>query len=590
MEQKSILRFLLIVLLALCLASFIMVSCILFDDSGEKQETQDEPVDISEETTEEDAPEEEKTDEPVEEIRENIPVKIWMEDIIPREIKDVTKACIDGDNDLEYVLRKEDAEVFLEIVPAGVVTDGTGTSGDLDISYVMAPCTSFFNMADGLEWEDFKAWWSGDDEALTYISQNGIAPVMALERKDYTLLTKILGEPVNQNIHIMGKQDITAGLLDGSITFSVTPFDDIGREVKVLEVSGLSVFDRELRIEDYPFAFSVILRGDDKIDVDRTHSLVTDVSFSNRDMSKLTSLMMTGVTAMARYKNIGKKMDEMGILYPAEKIASVLSSADITHISNEIPFVEGCTDENRFPFMCSDPAYMELLRYVGTDVVELTGNHMNDYGGEWFLYTLDMYEDEGWPYFGGGRDLEDCYSPAILESNGNRFAFLGFNWWGPEYAWATEESPGSSPGPGEEYFTKYEEIVKNLKDQGYIVIFTFQYLESERYSPVSQQINDFRRMIDAGADIVSGSQSHYPMGVEFYNDGFINYGLGNLFFNMRNILGLKQGIIAEHIFYNGKHINTLLITTMLENLSQVRLTTPEERIELLGLIFNGSIK
>ena len=92
MEQKSILRFLLIVLLALCLASFIMVSCILFDDSGEKQETQDEPVDISEETTEEDAPEEEKTDEPVEEIRENIPVKIWMEDIIPREIKDVTKA------------------------------------------------------------------------------------------------------------------------------------------------------------------------------------------------------------------------------------------------------------------------------------------------------------------------------------------------------------------------------------------------------------------------------------------------------------------------------------------------------------------
>jgi hypothetical protein len=78
--------------------------------------------------------------------------------------------------------------------------------------------------------------------------------------------------------------------------------------------------------------------------------------------------------------------------------------------------------------------------------------------------------------------------------------------------------------------------------------------------------------------------------VEFYNEGFINYGLGNLFFNMRNIPGLKQGIIAEHIIYEGRHINTVLITTMLEELSQVRLTTPEERTELLELIFEGSIK
>ena len=95
---------------------------------------------------------------------------------------------------------------------------------------------------------------------------------------------------------------------------------------------------------------------------------------------------------------------------------------------------------------------------------------------------------------------------------------------------------------------------------------------------------------DAGADIVSGSQSHQPMGVEFRGDGFINYGLGNLFFNQQNELVKKQGIIAKHIFYEGRHINTILITTMLENLSQPRVTTPEERAELLKAIFNGSIK
>ncbi|GAI70858.1 unnamed protein product, partial [marine sediment metagenome] len=40
----------------------------------------------------------------------------------------------------------------------------------------------------------------------------------------------------------------------------------------------------------------------------------------------------------------------------------------------------------------------------------------------------------------------------------------------------------------------------------------------------------------------------------------------------------------------GKHINTVLITTMLNDFSQPRLTTPEERVKLLNSIFAGSIR
>jgi poly-gamma-glutamate capsule biosynthesis protein CapA/YwtB (metallophosphatase superfamily) len=58
----------------------------------------------------------------------------------------------------------------------------------------------------------------------------------------------------------------------------------------------------------------------------------------------------------------------------------------------------------------------------------------------------------------------------------------------------------------EEDFKKMEGIIKELKEQGYLVIFTFQYQEFERYSPTENQIADFRRIIDAGADIVSGSR------------------------------------------------------------------------------------
>jgi poly-gamma-glutamate synthesis protein (capsule biosynthesis protein) len=347
----------------------------------------------------------------------------------------------------------------------------------------------------------------------------------------------------------------------------------------------MSVFDRELDYNVYPLAFSVMLTGKDKEVVQNAAAYFEGTRITNRDMSKLTSLLMTGVTAMVR--GTANRMERYGVLYPGEKIVDVLRDADITHISNEVPFREGCeVAVDKFPYFCSKPSYIELLDYVGTDVVELTGNHMNDQGHEWFIYTLDMYDEKGWPYFGGGRNLEESYKPAVIESNGNRFAFLGFCWWGPAYDWATEDTPGSAP-PN---FEDFEEIIKDLKSQGYIVIFTFQYLESYQYEPVGQQKIDFRRMADAGADIISGSQSHHPQGIEFTEDWFINYGLGNLFFDQMSELGTRQGLISKHIFYKGEHINTVIITTMLEDYSQPRLATQEERALILESVFEASIR
>ncbi len=52
---------------------------------------------------------------------------------------------------------------------------------------------------------------------------------------------------------------------------------------------------------------------------------------------------------------------------------------------------------------CSNPAYIALLEDVGVDIVELSGNHLLDYGPADLLYTLDMYDQRGWKYFAGGQ-------------------------------------------------------------------------------------------------------------------------------------------------------------------------------------------
>ncbi len=522
---------------------------------------------------------EELTDEitKIEETEEITEANLWIDSAVPDSISDeLIYELNEVFDEVTLTDKKEDSDIWIEINDGG---------GNLKVSYVLAPVVSFFRNFDGISFEDIKEYWAGNNEALDYLSIDGSESVLIINEEVYRILEEVLGPAVNDNIKVVEAGKILENI-ENSNSFSIVPFEYIDKRYKVLDLDGMSVFDKKISLGNYPLAVGISVESDNPEFSSVVNEAFSDISITNRETEELASVIMTGVTAMVR--QIARKIESDGVLSPGEEIAEVLKDADISHISNELPFVDGCNGTNPQGLVfCSSPEYMELLRYVGTDVIELTGNHMNDFGNEWMYYTLDIYDEEGWPYFGGGRDLEDAYSPAILESNGNKFAFLGFNWWGPVTDWATEDSPGSAPP----HFEEFEAIIKELKQEGYIVIFTFQYIESYQYEPLPQQVTDFRRMADAGADIVSGSQSHHPMGVEIKDDSFINYGLGNLFFGQQlEILGNNPGIIAKHIFYKGEHINTILITTMLNDFSQPRITTPEERVKLLDSIFSGSLR
>ena len=230
---------------------------------------------------------------------------------------------------------------------------------------------------------------------------------------------------------------------------------------------------------------------------------------------------------------------------------------------------------------CSDPENIALFDAIGVDLIELTGNHLNDFGTEGLRQTLELYRQEGWKIFGGGENLEAALKPALIEHNGNRLAFIGCNYAGPFSAWAKEDSPGAAPCDEE---SLREEVVR-LRSEGFLPIFTFQWSEYYDPNPSSSQKKAFQDMIDAGAVIVSGSQAHRPQSIEFYEDGFIHYGLGNLFFDQMWSLGTRQEFIDRHIFYDGRHISTELLTAMLEDFAQPRPMTDEERRVFLEEIF-----
>ena len=367
---------------------------------------------------------------------------------------------------------------------------------------------------------------------------------------------------------------------DSSIT--LVPFDQLTPDVKVLAVDGQSPVAYDFNVQTYPLVQQIGISGEETA-VSQFLS-IWDAPPSNYDPAKISTVAMSGVLALVRATAFA--MEQRGIGYPAEDVAAVFQQADIAHVSNEIAFAADCPYPNPIggTTFCSSDSYFPLLTDLGVDVVEVTGNHVNDWGTDEFLHTLDLYNTAGMTYFGGGRNLDDALTAATFEHNGNKIAFVGCNPVGPTYAWATAFSAGSRPCD-EGVYTQ----ISQLAAAGYQVIATVQYNEFYHYAPTSQQEIDFARFADAGATAVSGSQGHHAQGFAFTSDGaFIHYGLGNLFFDQMDMLGTRQTFVDTYTFYDNRLINVNLWTGLIENYAKPVLMSDAEREAVLTAVFAAS--
>jgi len=445
--------------------------------------------------------------------------------------------------------------------------------------YVLA--APFATIADDVSSAEIQAYWHGENDSLT-----GGAP-LALTRATLHAFEYLWGAAASDNLRVANNIDELARWRDAEKAWAILPFDQLEPQWKVMSIDGLNPLLRGLDENVYPLRISFSLNGL-YADQGAQHAL------TNRDESKLTVLVMTGVTALVRAT--AATMDQKGVEYPASSILDWLTTADLTHTSNEVSFLESCPRASYSDTslqMCSQPDYLRLLTAAGFDIVELSGNHLNDYGREPLAYTLDLYRQAGLKYFAGGSAIPEARAPLLVEDHGNRLAFLGCNPAGPPNVWATDTLPGAAAC---EDYAWIKEAAQRLRSEGYLPILTLQYYEAYRPEPLDWEQRDFRALAESGAVIVSGSQAHYPMGLEFHNGVLIHYGLGNLFFDqMRYTLPngsltdwTAREFIDRHIFYDGRYISTQLLTARLEEYARPRPMTAVERAEMLGVIFSAS--
>ncbi len=382
--------------------------------------------------------------------------------------------------------------------------------------------------------------------------------------------------------------ELISKLQESDTNIGLVEFPDLDFRVKILETEkGYYLDNREASIE---IKFYAQLSG--KVD-DFILSVLSrniDIGTEGWDEEKLAKVNMGGVVAIAR--SLAERMDALGDYgYPAKEIGSFLADADLTHVSNEVSFVEGCAVYSGMRF-CSKPEYIETLEKSGVDIVELTGNHNNDFGSEYNKNTIETYTSLGMRYFGGGLNSEDASKVLYEEVNGSTIAFVGYNYYDTmlgTLALAGTDSAGANSYSVE----KLRGDIAQAKEKADVVIVTFQFQECWSYpatdvvyppcyKPVAvpDQEGVFKQAIDFGADIVVGTQAHQPQTYELYGDGVIFYGLGNLYFDQINWIGTRQGLVLSHYFYDGQYIQTKM-TPILQGSDFIPRLANEEQSELL---------
>jgi poly-gamma-glutamate synthesis protein (capsule biosynthesis protein) len=495
------------------------------------------------------------------------PLSLWVAPYLPAEI---TRGLV-APFPLTLSDEPDGVDLKLDIGDANVITR---------LIYVLT--VPYPSLEEDATIEELFSAWKGDPEGKFRSTH------LYLSEATYVVFTRWWGPPSTDFAIITPEDEILEATWNEGAAWALIPFDQLEPRWKVVTVDGDNPIWKSFDPEFYRLSVPVSLNGSQQGSVGELNEALA-LSLPNpfnRDKDKLTTVVLTGVTALVRAT--AAEMEVKGIVYPALDIGEMLREADILHISNEVPFAEACPEPDFSDsdlVFCSSPEYMLLLEAIGTDVVELSGDHFGDWGTAAVLYTLELYEQAGIGYYGGGETVEEAQTPLILEHNGNEIAFLGCNAKGGAYTPLIKGWPGAVD-------CRFDDVIPLLNQldlEGHLTIMTFQHYEYYYFDPNYVLENDFRLVADAGADIVSGSQAHQPHGMEFYNDSVLFYGLGNLFFDQYTISeDTARALITRHVIFDNRHISSEIFTIFFNDFSRPRFLTGEDRRRLLWEVFSAS--
>lgn len=204
----------------------------------------------------------------------------------------------------------------------------------------------------------------------------------------------------------------------------------------------------------------------------------------------------------------------------------------------------------RLPMRCR-PESAAAIRRAGYDVISFATNHCMDWGRPAFFETLELLRAQGIRTIGAGEDIFAARRPAVVDLDGTKIGFLGYNSILPQDYWANEERPGCAPlrgitaavprehdqpetpvrlfsWPHPDDLDAMLDDIARLRPQVDVLIVSFHW--GIHFVPaVLAQYQRYAAhfAIDAGADLILGHHTHILKPMEVYKGKAIIYSMAN---------------------------------------------------------------
>ena len=444
--------------------------------------------------------------------------------------------------------------------PTPVVKTNAGREVTEDLE-LWLPAAGFGTLLASIDSADLNAVLAGQLDSRLILSESAASRL------------KLHGFEFHGSTHIVAYEKLFNALWRDKRSFTLLPFDELHPRLRPLWIDDRPVVDQ---LERYPLVF--------------------ESNFANFSRDKLTRITLSGTTALARHTL--PAVDAIGVDHASSGIRDYVLQSDFFHITNEASIAPSCPDLDVVGLagsnysMCMKPEHAAIFDLLDVDVVELTGNHINDFGYDPFLNTLEVFEQRGMAVVGGGGNLQEAREPLILEHNGSRIGWLACNSIGPAFAFANDnpEAPyGQRPGAAFCDRNWLREALAVLAAEVDLVLMTIQYREFENFTPMERHQVDYRTFAEWGADVVVGTAEHKPMTFEFYptrrgETAFIHYGLGNLFFDQLP-WGNRRFFLDTLYIYDGRLLTVEIYPGIIDDRARPRLLTGEDRFNFLHFMF-----
>jgi poly-gamma-glutamate synthesis protein (capsule biosynthesis protein) len=168
---------------------------------------------------------------------------------------------------------------------------------------------------------------------------------------------------------------------------------------------------------------------------------------------------------------------------------------------------------------------MKALTFAGFNVLTLANNHIMDYGTRGLQDTMDLCNELGVEFLGAGNNLLEASQPLIKKLKGHSIAFLNFA--ENEFSTTFGMQPGANPL---DPVSNFHAIRKAKQEADFVIVIIHG--GHENYSLPSPRMKEqYRFMVEAGADAVVGHHTHCYSGFELYLEKPIFYSIGNFLFD-----------------------------------------------------------